>query len=55
MSKYEKLEPKNHKNLHFCAEKVTKIENDIISKVHFFINLVPLCTVLWPPAEEGLM
>ena len=27
MSKFEKLEPKNPKNIHFCAEKVTKIKN----------------------------
>ena len=42
MCKFEILEPKNVKNLHFCTEKVTKIENDIVFKVHFFMNLVPL-------------
>ena len=45
MSKFEKLEPKNPKYLHFCSEKVTKLENYVISKVHFFMNLVPLCSV----------
>ena len=46
MSKFEKLEQKNSQNLHFCAEKVTKIENYTISTVHFSMNLVPLCTVM---------
>ena len=45
MSKFEKWKLKSPKNSHFFLEKVTKIENYIISKVHFIINLVPLRTV----------
>ena len=43
-SKLEKLEPKIPKKIHFCAEKVTEIENYTISKAQFFINLVPVCS-----------
>ena len=40
LSKFEKLEPKNCKNLHFHALKVTKIKNYMNSEVHSLMNLV---------------
>ena len=41
MSKFDELETQNSKNLHFCALKVTKMENYVEFQSALFNEFVP--------------